>query len=91
MGGPAPGAGADPCLTAWPSRSSGHRLTSHHVIGGPDTVPDRLQELLDRTGADELMVSGYITDHADRCRSYEIVADVARGLRPRRLSDRSRG
>ncbi|MBP2368262.1 LLM class flavin-dependent oxidoreductase [Pseudonocardia parietis] len=72
-------------------RAEGHRLTRHHVVGGPDTVRERLQELLDRTGADELMVSGYVADHDDRCRSYEIIADVARGLRARVLSAPSRG
>ena len=56
------------------------RLTARHVVGGPETVRARLQELIDRTGAGELMVSGQFGDRADRCRSHEIVADVAREL-----------
>ena len=35
-----------------------------------------LLELADRTGADELMITTMVHSHADRLRSYELVADV---------------
>ena len=46
------------------------------VVGGPDTVRRGLDEFINRTGADELMVTGNIFDHAKRKRSFEIVAEV---------------
>ncbi len=44
------------------------------VIGGPATVEAGLKALIARTGADELMVTASVFDHAARLRSYEIVA-----------------
>lgn len=46
-----------------------------HVVGNPDSVREQLTDLLDRTGADELMVSSMLHDPADRLRSYELVAE----------------
>lgn len=46
------------------------------IIGNPETVKKELQELVDATQADELMITTQMYDHADRIRSYEIVADV---------------
>jgi luciferase family oxidoreductase group 1 len=49
------------------------------AIGSPDTVRRELGELLDRTHADELMLVTTAYDHADRVRSFELVAEkVAR-------------
>jgi luciferase family oxidoreductase group 1 len=45
-----------------------------HVIGSPATVKDGLQRLVDDTGADELMITTPVHDHAARRRSYEICA-----------------
>ena len=42
----------------------------------PDTVRDGLRRFVGRTGADELMVTANIFDHAKRKRSFEIVAEV---------------
>ncbi|MFC7592441.1 hypothetical protein ACFQYP_58505 [Nonomuraea antimicrobica] len=52
------------------------------LVGGPATVVGRLQAVLDETGADELMVTTPVFHHADRRRSYELVASVAERLRP---------
>ena len=49
------------------------------VVGGPETVRRGLQDLISRTGADELMVTANIYDHEKRKRSFEIIA----GLRDR--------
>jgi hypothetical protein len=40
-------------------------------------VHAQLQELVDRTDADEVMNTSHIYDHAARLRSYEIVAPAA--------------
>jgi len=47
---------------------------AHQVIGSPTTVARGLADLLERTQADELMVTTIVHDHADRLRSYELVA-----------------
>ena len=49
------------------------------AIGAADTVVRSLQNLVSRTGADELILTSQIFDHAARVRSFEIVA----GLRDR--------
>jgi len=46
------------------------------VVGGPETVRRGLQEFAASTGADELMATAQIFDHAARRRSFEILADV---------------
>lgn len=46
------------------------------AIGGPDTVGRALHAFVARTGADELMISSMIFDHAARLHSYEIAAQV---------------
>ena len=48
------------------------------VVGAPDTVRRGLDDFINRTGADELMVTANIFDHAKRKRSFEIVAQVCR-------------
>ena len=50
------------------------------AIGAPDTVRQRLQEFIARTGADELMITSQIFDHQHRLRSYEITAEVRQSI-----------
>ena len=45
-------------------------------VGAPETVRRGLEGFLARTGADELIVSGQIHDHAARLRSYAMLAEV---------------
>ena len=47
------------------------------IIGGPDTVRAGIEALVERTQADELMVTTLVHDPADRLRSFELVADLA--------------
>ena len=47
------------------------------VVGGPETVRDGLRAFVASTGADELMVTAQIFDHAARKHSFEILADAA--------------
>jgi len=46
------------------------------IAGGADTVGRGLDDFIRRTGADELMVTANIFDHAKRKRSFEIVAEL---------------
>ena len=46
------------------------------VIGSPSTVRRGLESFIERTGADELMVTGQIFDHPARLHSFEIAARV---------------
>src|SRR3984957_10719194 len=46
------------------------------AIGSPRTVRDALAAFIERTKADELMITAQIFDHAARLRSYEITADI---------------
>jgi len=47
------------------------------LTGGPDTLVPKLQRILDDTGSGELMVTTPLYHHADRRRSYELVASLA--------------
>ncbi len=44
------------------------------VVGGPETVRQGIERFIASTGADELMVTAQIFDHAARVRSFEILA-----------------
>jgi luciferase family oxidoreductase group 1 len=52
------------------------------VVGSPATVERGLRAFAERTGADELMISGQIFDHAARLRSFEIAAASQRVSMP---------
>ncbi|MBO4260870.1 LLM class flavin-dependent oxidoreductase, partial [Streptomyces griseorubiginosus] len=43
-------------------------------VGSPGRVADRLEQLQEATGADELLITTITHDHADRVRSYELLA-----------------
>ncbi|WP_309235995.1 LLM class flavin-dependent oxidoreductase [Amycolatopsis sp. SID8362] len=46
------------------------------IIGSPETVQKGFEQLLADTGADELMITTMVHGHADRVRSYELVAGL---------------
>ncbi|MGB3901404.1 MAG: LLM class flavin-dependent oxidoreductase [Mesorhizobium sp.] len=50
------------------------------IVGSPETVRQGLDTFLARTGADELMVTAQVFNHAARVRSFEILAEVNRAL-----------
>jgi luciferase family oxidoreductase group 1 len=50
------------------------------IVGSPETVRQGIEELIARTGADELMIAANIYDHAARLRSFEIVAGIRKTL-----------
>ncbi len=47
------------------------------VVGSPEKVRSGIAAFVEKTGVDELMVTGQIFDHAARLRSFEIIAEVA--------------
>ncbi|WP_433257074.1 LLM class flavin-dependent oxidoreductase [Streptosporangium sp. CA-135522] len=77
------GAGAIPFPT--PQEAAVHEWTEEdralvadrvatQFVGSPPTVAEKLRVLRDVTGADELLVTTITHDHADRVRSYELLA-----------------
>jgi luciferase family oxidoreductase group 1 len=46
------------------------------ILGGPDTVRKAVEELVESTGADELMVTTMVHGFEDRLRSYELLAGL---------------
>ncbi len=49
---------------------------STQIVGDPATVRSQINDLVDRTGADEVMVATLIHSHEARVRSYELLAEV---------------
>ncbi|BAP42374.1 LLM class flavin-dependent oxidoreductase [Pseudomonas sp. 21LCFQ02] len=49
------------------------------VIGGPEKIRAKLDVLLEQTEADELIFTCDLFEHTDRLRSFEILAQVAKG------------
>jgi luciferase family oxidoreductase group 1 len=60
-------------------RDAVQRMLAATASGGADKVRRELHAIVQRTGANELIVAGAIHDHAARLRSYEIVAGLAAG------------
>jgi alkanesulfonate monooxygenase SsuD/methylene tetrahydromethanopterin reductase-like flavin-dependent oxidoreductase (luciferase family) len=69
-----------------PAQARAHRWTDEdralvadridtQFVGSPKQVADRLEQLRDATGADELIVTTITHDHADRIRSCQLLAD----------------
>jgi luciferase family oxidoreductase group 1 len=49
---------------------------AHVLVGGAARVRDRLAELVEASGADEVMVVTHVHEHAARKRSYELLAEA---------------
>ena len=66
----------------WSPMEKAHvqRMLTCSFVGSPDTLRRELRAFVERTGADELIVSGAIYDHAKRVRSYELLAGIADAL-----------
>lgn len=50
---------------------------SASAVGSPETAKCQLQEFIERTNPDELVVTSQIYDHGARLRSYELLIDIA--------------
>jgi luciferase family oxidoreductase group 1 len=57
-----------------------HRMTRCSAVGSPETVRQDLKELLDATGADEIIATAQVFDHDARLRSFELAAEVFESL-----------
>jgi luciferase family oxidoreductase group 1 len=67
-------------------RRAVEQRTRCSAVGSPETVRRRLEELLDETGADEVIATAQIFDHAARLRSFEIAASAFRGINERAVT-----
>jgi luciferase family oxidoreductase group 1 len=61
-------------------RANLEQALSCSVVGSPETVRRGLADFIARTGADELMVTSQMFDHAARLRSFEITAQARDAL-----------
>lgn len=50
------------------------RMTACSAVGSPDAVRRGLEAVVEKTGADELILTAQVYDHAARVRSFELVA-----------------
>ncbi|MBH0236770.1 LLM class flavin-dependent oxidoreductase [Methylobrevis albus] len=57
-------------------RAQAMRMLARSVVGSPDTVHRGIDAFVAETGVDEVMIVSDVYDHAERLRSYEIIADV---------------
>jgi luciferase family oxidoreductase group 1 len=59
-----------------PEKAHVSSMLSYSFVGSRETVHPALQEFVERTGVDEVIVASAIYDHAARLRSYEILAEM---------------
>jgi luciferase family oxidoreductase group 1 len=69
----------DLCTPA--ERAAIDQRTQCSAVGSPETVRRRLMELLEQTHANEIIATAQIYDHAARLRSFQIAAEVFRGVK----------
>jgi luciferase family oxidoreductase group 1 len=67
----------DDIETYWtpPEKAHVSAMLKYSFVGSPQTVRRALEEFVERTGVDELMVVSAIYDHGARLRSYELLID----------------
>ena len=58
-------------------------VLSCSAVGSRDTVRAGIEAFVERTGADELMITSQVFDHEARLRSYEILAELRDQPSPR--------
>ncbi len=59
-------------------------MLARSVVGSPETVKDGLAAFAERTGADEIIVTSQVFDHAARLRSFELTAAARNALQAAR-------
>jgi len=72
---PTPQEAAEYQFTPMENEFARHRMMSQ-TIGTPESVRTQLAELVERTGANELMITTVVHGHLDRLRSYELFASA---------------
>ncbi len=60
-----------------------NQMLRYTAVGSPESIEAQLTQFLELTGADELMITAPIYDHAARLRSIEITAEAMRSLQTR--------
>jgi luciferase family oxidoreductase group 1 len=68
--------------TLWNMQEKAHvqNMLSFTIAGNKDTIREKLQEFLNKTGADEIIVAAQIYEHEARLRSYELLAEVVKEM-----------
>jgi luciferase family oxidoreductase group 1 len=68
----------DDMSTVWsPHIKAGvQQMLACSFFGSPDTLRREINEFIEQTGADELMVASYVYDHDERLRSHRMIAEV---------------
>jgi luciferase family oxidoreductase group 1 len=61
-------------------KSQAMQMLRRSIVGSKETVRKGLQALVAETGADELMIVSDVYHHKARLRSYEMIADIGKGL-----------
>jgi alkanesulfonate monooxygenase SsuD/methylene tetrahydromethanopterin reductase-like flavin-dependent oxidoreductase (luciferase family) len=64
------------------ARATLRSILSVSAIGSPETARRRIEEFVERTKADELIVTGQVYDHRARIRSYELLMEAVRQPQP---------
>ncbi len=67
-------------LWSAPERAAVLQRTRYSAVGSRETVRRQLESILEETGADEIIATAQIYDHAARLRSFEIAAELLHGL-----------
>jgi luciferase family oxidoreductase group 1 len=62
-----------------PARAIISHLSAARAVGGPETVRAKIEAFIERTKADEIIVSGSTFDPAARCRSLELTMEALAG------------
>jgi len=58
-------------------KAQAQRMLARSIIGAPDTVRKGMAALIEETQADELIVVSDVYEHAQRLRSFELIAEAA--------------
>jgi luciferase family oxidoreductase group 1 len=75
-GDPQPLPSVEDALAVEDARGSDRAPSERGIVGAAETVRDRLDALLSASGADELMAVTNMHGHADRLRSYTLLAEA---------------
>jgi luciferase family oxidoreductase group 1 len=60
-------------------RATAEHTLAYAVVGSPETVRSGIAQFVERERPNEIMATAMIFDHAARLRSFEILADIAKG------------
>jgi alkanesulfonate monooxygenase SsuD/methylene tetrahydromethanopterin reductase-like flavin-dependent oxidoreductase (luciferase family) len=60
-------------------KAQAQQMLARSIVGSPATVRAGIDALVEETEADELIVVSDVFDHAERRRSFELIAEAAAG------------